>query len=154
MRLQAFHRFPLRQVGRALLGEDIPRAAALTTLVNLNASILHIVAGTLYLAPLVAVVQGFLLGTLLAPARGGRTYLFTAAVLPFEVGAFALSAALGMRIARRWLLDRRGVRRGITESWPELQTGLPLVILLQALGGFLKAAGAIWLRLPGVLTRE
>lgn len=59
-----------------------------------------------------------------------------------------------MRLADHWLLEKRGLRRGVVESWSELQVGLPLVVLLQTLGGLLEVVGTITFRLPGVISRE
>lgn len=152
-RLMAFGRFPLRQIGRALVAGDLPRTSILMTVVNLNGAVLHFLAGMLYLSPVLALIQGFMVGNLLALANSARTYLFSALVLPFEVGAFALSGALGMEMAgRRW--GRMGPGRDAPLGRPGLIWGLPVVLLLQAAGGILEAAGALRLKLPGALSME
>lgn len=137
-----------------MLSDDIPRTAVLMSEVNLSGALLHLLLGTLYLAPVFAGVQGFPVGGMLSLVRSGRAYLFSAMVLPLEAGAFSLAGGLGMRLADRWLLQRCGLRRGVVETWPELKVGLPLVVLLQASGGLLEAVGAITFRLPGVISRE
>jgi hypothetical protein len=153
LRLQAFGRFPLRQLGRAMLVGNAPRTAAIMAAVNLNASVLHFAAGLIYLSPLLAATQGFLVGSMLAVRRSAGVLLFSALVLPLEAGAFALSGALGMERASRWLAARRGEsERG--EDPGSLLWGIPAVVLLQALGGVAEAAGAVRFKFPGVLTRE
>jgi hypothetical protein len=152
-RLQAFARFPLRQVGRALLSGDISKTAAMMSAVNLNASALHFAAGLLYLSPVLAAVQGFMLGAMLSVRQSAGVLLFFALVIPLEVGAFALSGALGMERLSRWLAARRGAAGG-GDDRAGLRWGLPAVLLLQGLGGGVAAGGAIRFNLPGVLTRE
>lgn len=153
-RLRAFRRFPLRQVGRALLADDVPRTAAAMTAVNLGGAAAHFLAGLFYLSPLLAAGQGFLVGSMLATARNARTYLFTAAVLPFEVGAFALGGGLGIRLGERLRGKGSGARLALAAGRPELRRGLALVVLLQGIGGLLEAVGAIRLGLPGLLSRD
>ena len=152
-RLMAFGRFPLRQVGMAIVEGNVPKTAALMGVVNLSAAALHYAAGLLYLSPLLAAGQGFMLGAMLAVRGSLRTHLFSLLVLPFEVGAFAISGGLGMERATRWWHSMRGTPGEIRER-SSLRWGLPAVLLLQATGGVLEALGAIHFRLPGVLTLE
>jgi len=148
---------PIPTIGR-LLGEGrLVSAIALTFAWNFGvaACIGSMVVGVLFLLPpLVGSLRGLLVGLVFA----GRLELFSphgivmAGTFFFEIGAYVLAGALGMRLGFT-LLPRRGdtppIRDRIRELLEDFRRVFPLVALLLLLGAVWENTGLFLLaRVP------
>ena len=113
-------------------------------LFNLVMVIFQLLAGLVFISPLIAAYAGIFVGLLIGQGKGKAFFTYTLVTLIFEFGAFALAGGIGMSIGKSWLLSDAG----FTESWRfvfreiSLLAILPLVCLV--LNGLLEALGPLF----------
>ena len=143
-RVDSWHRQPVfKYLFNAMDNRKYVLSSILVMLFNLPMVIFQLLAGLIFLSPLVSAYAGIFVGLLVGQGKGKKFFIYTLITLIFEFSAFALAGGIGMSIGKSWLLTDTG----FIDSWESVFGDiswfsiLPLICLV--LNGVLEATGPL-----------
>ncbi len=145
LRIDAFQKPPFRLFLAAYAQGAYLKTAGMVILLNLGMLILQGLAGLILLSPVIALIQGFMMGSLVAQGDG-RTRLFSLFVCIFEIGAFSTAGAISFYLGVSWI---------VYGAFPEalefvISSRLYLLPLCSLVLNGLSEASGIFFRITGV----
>lgn len=154
-RIRQFQYPPFKILLRVWREKKFLRASAtFIVLIILPAIFLFFLLGMILISPLLAIVQGIIVGLLIG-RFDGREMAWAVSVGVFEFGYWALSGALGMFVAEGFLFNEMSFVDSILKAVDELSAGYWMPLVICVLGNaFGEIAGPIYLNVRGPMSLD
>lgn len=154
-RIEQFQHPPFKNLLRLwLAGRFFRTSFSFIVVIILPAVLLFFLLGLLLITPLLAIYQGFVVGLLVAH-YDRRHVRWAMMVVPFEVGYWVLSGALGMSVTAGLLLDDLSLTQSFLKMADVLASGywVPIAVCI-AVNAFGEVAGPIYWNMKGPVSLE
>ena len=145
-RIDKMQKFPFKNIMELYAKKNYFLILVLVILINSTMVIFQFLIGLVLLSPFLVILQGTMIGMLLSQADK-KTVIFSLVVLPFELGAFSCSAALGFSVGINWIFLGSNLISSIRDLTLSLFFIIPIICLF--LNGVIEASG-IFFDIEGV----